>query len=211
MELFLLRAKYELDRIPGIRKKLLKEWRYEQEFNKKKDGLMAHMMAERQASIEGRLYFEAIKHDHTPSKDIHHLAEKELNGHGDKTEALSQKLSQKYFLLPEAATHCAKDILRYQETHGKKPSEDQVSTMVRIAKELENRIYIHPTKTYKSYQIEYLRRKEGDMFFRLYTQDKNLTSLENEQMQSQAKASLEATLSHIIHDFCKIAQREISL
>lgn len=208
-ELYLRRAKYELDRIPEIRRKLLEEWRYEEGFSKKKDGLVAHMIAERKAAIEGRLYFEAIKRGLIPPEDIPYLAEKELDDHGDQTKPLAQKLFKKYSLSESAAIHCAKDVLRYQETHGKKPSEEQISIMAQVAQELEHRIY--PIKKYKSYEIEFFHRKEGDLLIKLYEHNKSLTLQENEQVYKHIQASLDTTFSHIAHDFSKLAQKSFSL
>ena len=56
---FLLRAKYELDRIPQIKEKLTEEWHKRDNFDAQKDPLLIHMIAEHQASIEGRLFLEA--------------------------------------------------------------------------------------------------------------------------------------------------------
>jgi hypothetical protein len=58
-KLFLLQAKYELDRIPEIQRDIIKGWQRKNRYNEKKDPLIAHMIAERQASIEGRIYLEA--------------------------------------------------------------------------------------------------------------------------------------------------------
>jgi len=109
--LHLLRAKYELDRIPEIRQELIEEWKDEGDF-KKKDALLAHMIAERQASIEGRLYFEAKIAGKEPSSKIPQLAEKELEKHGDQAKALAQQLSKKHALSENAAAHCAKGLRR---------------------------------------------------------------------------------------------------
>jgi hypothetical protein len=51
-----LRAKYELKRIPEISRELIREWDRDGNFNEDKDGIFAHMIAERLAFIEGRLY-----------------------------------------------------------------------------------------------------------------------------------------------------------
>jgi len=70
------------------------------------------MIAERQASIEGRLYFEAKIAGKEPSSKIPQLAEKELEKHGDQAKALAQQLSKKHALSENAAAHCAKGLRR---------------------------------------------------------------------------------------------------
>ena len=39
-------------------------------------------------------------------------------------------VAQKYSLSKNAATNCAKDILRYEESHGENPSQKQILTLV---------------------------------------------------------------------------------
>ncbi len=56
---FLQRAKYELDRIPEIRDEIIAGWKKFDSYRGEKDELISHMMAERQASVEGRMYLEA--------------------------------------------------------------------------------------------------------------------------------------------------------
>lgn len=129
-KLYLLRAKYELDRIPEIRKEIIKDWDQEGHFDEKQDGLLAHMLAERQASIEGCLYFEAKQAGKEPSSRLPELAKKELVQPQAQTKKLAEKLSQEYSLSKTIAIHCANNILRYKETHGENSSEDKVSKII---------------------------------------------------------------------------------
>lgn len=214
-ELFFWRAKYELDRIPEIRKDIIKDWDRENNFDETKDGIIAHMIAERQASIEGRLYLEARQKGLEPPDNISDLAEQELQEHRTWEKELVQKASEKYGLSESAAIYCAKNVLRYKETHGEKPSEGQISAMVQIARELENREYAHPLKEHDSHEVEFLRRREGDLLFRQGCSpnhhDELPTSHELLHIQAQAKASLDATLPHMEQDLARMNQREMSL
>ncbi|HBW24613.1 MAG TPA: hypothetical protein DER04_06380 [Holosporales bacterium] len=207
-KLFLLRAKYELDRIPEIRKDLIEKWKDEGEF-KKKDALLAHMIAERQASIEGRLYFETKKAGKEPSTQIPELAEKELRRHQAQTKALTTQLSQEYSLSKDAATNCAKDVLRYKETHGENPSQKQVETFVHIAQDLEK---TYPYKAKETQTDIYLRRQEGDLLFRqMSIPDKSPVSPDMNKTQDQAKVSLESISLQMARDLQKMNQMELGL
>ncbi|MCI5059204.1 MAG: hypothetical protein MRY83_24035 [Flavobacteriales bacterium] len=97
------------------------------------------MIAERQASIEGRLYFEAKQAGKEPSSRFSELTKKELIQHQAQTKKLAEKLSQEYSLSKTIAIYCANNILRYKETHGENSSEDQVSKIIRIENVLEKR------------------------------------------------------------------------
>ncbi|HCE95324.1 MAG TPA: hypothetical protein DER04_00940, partial [Holosporales bacterium] len=204
-KLFLLRAKYELDRIPEIRKDLIEEWKDEGEF-KKKDALLAHMIAERQASIEGRLYFEAKKAGKEPSTQIPELAEKELEKHRAQEKGLTESFSKKYSLSENAATQCAKDILRYKETHGKNPSQKQITTLAQIARDLE-KLYFYKAK--ETATDIYLRRQEGDLLFRqMSNSDKFPVFHDLSKIQTQAKVSLDHISTQITRDLQRMMQKQ---
>ncbi len=208
-KLYLLRAKYELDRIPEIRKEIIKDWDLEGHFNENRDGLLAHMIAERRASIEGRLYLEAKCAEKEPSARIPELAEKELTKHQAQTKKSAEKLSKEHSLSENTATHCAKNILRYKETYGENPSENQISMFVQVAKDLEKK-FSH--KEGESATNIFLYRNEGDLLFRNMTTLKQpLNSPDIYGIQAQAKASLEFTTLQIARDLEKMNQKEIVL
>lgn len=152
-----------MDRTPEIRDELIHKWRQAGSYKGEKDELIAHMIAERQASIEGRMFLEAKQAGLKPLPIIPDLAEKEIKTHRATTETLAQELSKKHGLSESAATNCAKDILRYQETHGEKPSDSQMAAMVQISRELDKADY---PATVGQANIEYLRRREGDIQLR---------------------------------------------
>lgn len=209
---YLLRAKYELDRILEIRRDIIKDWQREDNFNEKTDGLFAHMIAERQASIEGRLYLEAKQKGQNPPSNIEDIAERELKENGEQTKELAGKISQKYGLSESAATLCAKNVLRYKETHGEKPTSGQIESMVQISREIEKRDYAHSSKGLGSHEVEFLRRRIGDFLFKNTSFEGKLHAVpEIQQAQTHAKASLEAATSTINHELSKMNQREISL
>ncbi|MBY0501360.1 MAG: MobA/MobL family protein [Alphaproteobacteria bacterium] len=211
-KLFLLRAKYELDRISEIRKVIVQDWQREGNFNERKDLLIAHMITERQASIEGRLYLEAKQKGQSPPFDIANLAEKELEKHRAQTKELAKKISDKYSLSEKAATFCAKNVLRYKETHGEKPSADQLSNMVKIAQELGEKEYNHLSlsKKYESHEVEYFRRKEGDALFRNAPFEEKLPQI-HEFQHTQSKTSLETPTPKITQEPERFRQIELSL
>ncbi|MBA3814522.1 MAG: AAA family ATPase [Alphaproteobacteria bacterium] len=167
-EHFMQRAKYELDRIPEIRDEIIAGWKKFDSYKSEKDELIAHMMAERQASVEGRMYLEA-KHRGLkppglpPSSMIPNLAKEEIKQNRATTVILAEKLASKQRLSEFAATQCAKDITRYMETHGQKPSSEQMSAMAQISRELDKQGY---DPSIGLHNIEYLRRGDGDLRFR---------------------------------------------
>jgi len=210
--LHLLRAKYELDRISEIRVELIKEWQHEGIFNEKKDSLIAHMIAERQASIEGRLYFEAKQKGLNPPLNIEDIAKQELGKHRTQTKDLAQKLTEKFALSENAATHCAKDILRYKEIHGEKPTTDQINHMVQISREFEKSNF--SSKTIDTPEIEFLRRREGDLLLRDATSTYyHMLQVSNDisYVQKQIKHSLEEINHSITHVLSIKNQKELSL
>ncbi|HUX78500.1 MAG TPA: AAA family ATPase, partial [Alphaproteobacteria bacterium] len=211
-KLYLLRAKYELDRIPEISKKLNEEWHQKGHFDEKKDSLLIRMIAERQASIEGRLFFEAKQMGLQSSSNISELAESELKEHRSQTKPLAQKLISQHALSERAAIHCAKNILRYQETHGEKLTSGQMTAMAQISHQLEDKYNTPFAKEVGSHNIEYMRRMDGDLMFReRCSQEKASMSFEHKIIQAQTKAFLENTVSQVAKDLEKVNQRELSL
>lgn len=55
-------------------------------------------------------------------------AGKELAKHQAQTKKMAEKLAQEHSLFKTAATHCAKNILRYKEAHGENPSKERGCT-----------------------------------------------------------------------------------
>ena len=188
-EHFLLRAKYELDRIPEIRDELTHKWQEAGSYKREKDELIAHIIAERQASIEGRMYLIAKQNGFKAASNLPDLAEKELKINRALTERLAHELIKKHGLSEKTATSCAKDILRYQETHGEKPSSGQMSAMVQISRELDKDGY---PASMGSHNIEYLRRRDWDHQFReLSSAGKDLSGFRNFPHDSQTYREIE--------------------
>jgi Ti-type conjugative transfer relaxase TraA len=204
-----LRAKYELKRIPEISRELIREWDRDGNFNEDKDGIFAHMIAERLAFIEGRLYLEAKRNGLNPPSNIEELAQKELKIHRQEAKELAKGLSQKYFLSENSALECAKNILRYKETHGEKPSEDQMGQMAEIQKTLEGREPRYASQGFLSHEIAFFKRREADLLFRSVAHDK--ISKEIDHTHAQARDSLKIIASHIEQDISRVHQRGFSL
>ncbi|MBY0292094.1 MAG: hypothetical protein K2W92_02260, partial [Alphaproteobacteria bacterium] len=99
--------------------------------------------------------------------------------------------------------------LRYKETHGEKPTSGQIESMVQISREIEKRDYAHSSKGLGSHEVEFLRRKEGDLLLRSSKSLEFMTLSENKQIKAQI--SLKVITHDIIQEVSKINQREISL
>lgn len=186
---FLLRAKYELNRIPEIRHELTHKWQQAGSYKGESDELIAHLIAERQASIEGRMYLEAKQKGFKALSNIPNLATKEFKANRAVTESFAQGLASKHGLSTSAAKNCAKDMLRYQETFGEKPSSGQISAMVQISRDFDKEGY--PASMGHA-NIEYLRRRDGDLRFReLASQGKDLSGFRDFPYKSQTYGELE--------------------
>lgn len=221
-EQFLLRAKYELDRIPEIRDELITGWKKVNSYKGEKDELIAHMIAERQASIEGRLYLETKQRGLTPSSKIPELAKEEIKQNKVTTTTLAEKLEAKQRLSESAATFCAKDISRYMETHGQKPTSEQVTALVQISRELEKQGY---DSSIGSHNVEYLRRRDGELQFRNWAASrKDLSGFREfphrvqDYSQIQVRGISYGTDSHkknkldrAIEENVKVFERELSM
>jgi Ti-type conjugative transfer relaxase TraA len=209
---FLARAKYELDRIPHIKEKLTDEWHKRGKFDEQKDPLFIHMIAERQASIEGRLYLEAKQEGIKPSTNIPQLAEAEFKAHRAEAKILAQKLGVQYSLSENAASECAKNILRYQETHGTKPTDTQMTAMSEIAHQIEEKYPDSFEKDLGSHNLIYLRRMNGDSMFRERCyESRHSIAHEQEMFKIQEKALLEVQKQHIENEISRQKEREFSM
>ena len=210
-----LRAKYELKRIPEIRRKLIKEWDREGNFDEDKDGIFAHMIADRLASIEGRLYLEAKQRGLNPPSNIEELAQKEIETHRQQTKELAAEIFQKYFLSEKASLECAKNVLRYKETHGEKPSKDQISHIILVEKTLEKNEARYVAQGFKPHEIAFLKRTEADRLFRSLEHTKISNEMkpsnEIEQSHTRARASLNRAVSQIEQDISRLHQKGLSL
>jgi hypothetical protein len=209
---FSLRAKYELGRIPEIRKELIKGWKDKDGF-KENEGLRAHVIAERLASIEGRLYLKAKQDGIKAPSNIDELAHQELKEHRSHTSKLTQELSQKYALSENIAAHSAKDVLRYKEIHGQLPSESQIANMIQVAQKLEMKDHAPSVKkNLNRFEADYYQRNAGDLLFKhMSYQKKTKTDAHLHQIQAEAKKSLEMVKLQINHELIKMNQKEISL
>jgi hypothetical protein len=206
-KLYLARAKYELDRLPQIKEKLIEEWQKQGKFNDKAS-LLIHLIAERQAFIEGRLFLEAKQRGQKPTPHIPKLAETEFIHHKAQTKPLAQKLSTEHSLSEGEAIQCAKDILRYNETHGDKPTKTQITAMAAITRKLEEKYPAHLEKEMGSHNVTYMRRIEGDNLMREHCyQERAAISLEHKQ----EKIALDTQKQQIAQRFVKQQEREFSL
>jgi Ti-type conjugative transfer relaxase TraA len=209
---FLLRAKYELDRIPQIKEKLTNEWQKRGNFDAQKDPLLIHMIAERQASIEGRLFLEAKQEGLKPPYNLSQLAEVEFKAHRAEAKTLAQELSTNYSLSKNAATECAKNMLRYQETHGTKPTDTQMTAMAEIARQIEEKYPDFLEKDLGSHNLIYLRRMDADSMFkeRCY-ENRHAIAHEHDILKMQEKALLEVQKQRIEQEVLRQKERDFSM
>jgi hypothetical protein len=209
---FLARAKYELDRVPQIKEKLSDEWHRNGKFNETSSPLMIHMIAERQASIEGRLFFEAKAAGQKPSPNIPQLAEIEFKNSRTQTKILAQQLKGQYSLSESTAKECAQNILRYQETHGAKPTDTQRTATAEIARQLENKTVNSFEKEVGAHNLTYLRRMNGDAMFRERCFELK-TSIAEERaiIKMQEKALQDAQKQRIEQEVTKQRERDFSM
>ncbi|MCI5055483.1 MAG: hypothetical protein MRY83_05195 [Flavobacteriales bacterium] len=115
-------------------------------------------------SIVGLLFFEAKQEGLKPSFNISQLAEAEFKVHRAEAKPLAQKLDIQYSLSKNAATECAKNILRYQT--GAKPINTQMTTMADIARQIEEKYPDSLEKDLGSHNLVYLRRMNADSMFK---------------------------------------------
>ncbi|MBP6951535.1 MAG: AAA family ATPase [Alphaproteobacteria bacterium] len=211
-KLFIARAKYELDRIPQIKEKFTEEWHKNGNFDEQKDPLLIHMIADRQVSIEGRLFFEAKQAGQKPPLNIPQLAEAEFKAHRAETKALAQRLGSQYSLSENAATECARNIFRYQENHGSKPTDTQMTAMVEIAHQIEEKYPDFLEKDLGSHNLTYLRRMNGDLMFRegCYN-NRHSIAQEHDMLKMQEKTLLEVQKQRIEQEVSRQKERDFSM
>ncbi len=196
--LYLARAKYELDRIPQIKEKLEGEWQKQGKLNDRSP-LFIHMIAERQASIEGRMFFEARQRGQKPSPNIPKWAETELKTHRAENKTLAQKLKSQYSLSEEAAKECAKNAFRHQETHGSKPTDTQMTAMANIACQIENKYPDSLGRETGSHNLTYMRRMNADSILREQCyNDRHSIAMEHELVNMQERSMLEIQKQRVI-------------
>ncbi|MBX9621940.1 MAG: MobA/MobL family protein [Alphaproteobacteria bacterium] len=209
---FLARAKYELDRIPHIKEKFTEEWHKRGNFDEQKDPLLIHMIAERQASIEGRLFLEAKQEGLKPSTNIPQLAEAEFKAHRGETKALAQKLGVQYSFSENAANECTKNILKYQETHGTRPTNTQMTAMAEIAHQIEEKYPDSLEKDLGSHNLVYLRRMNADSMFKEQCYNhRHAIAHEQDMLKMQEKALFEVQRQRIEQEISRQIEREFSI
>lgn len=150
------------------------------------------MIAERRASIEGRLFFKERQVGRTPLSNIAQQAEKEFNTHKAHTKPLAQKLKNQYSLSESESLECAKKIMRYHEIHGEKPTNTQRAAMAEISRQLDEKHLTPMEKEAGSHNLAYMRRINGDyMFQENCYKERHVIAQEHELMKTQQKAALE--------------------
>ncbi len=170
------------------------------------------MIADRQVSIEGRLFFEAKQAGLKPSPNIPNQAEVELNVHRAESKMLAVKLGAQYSLSANAATECSKNVFRHQETHGEKPTDTQVTVMAQIAHQIEEKYSDCHERDVDSHNLTYLRRMNGDSMLRERCyDDRHTIAPERDMLKMQEKTLLEVQKQRIEQEAAKQKEREFSL
>jgi len=199
-----LRAKYELSRLPELQRNVMNEG--------EKNVFRAFRIADRLATIEGRLTFEARQQGKPQPFNLPFIARRELAQHTEQRPDIARQLNEKYGISGRTAIQCADDFLRYKETHGKPPSAGQITKMIEISREVEHKDYSRLTSKRDASEIEFLRRREGDLLFKHGGSPSRDVSDALMQAQEQAKKSLEtARLQQLEKERQHVNHRELSL
>lgn len=170
------------------------------------------MIAERQASIEGRLFLEAKQEGLKPASNIPQLAEAELKAHRAETKTLAQKFGVQYSLSKNTANECAKNVLRYQETHGTKPTNTQMTAMAEIAHKIEEKYPDSLEKDLGSHNLLYLRRMDADSMFKEQCYNNRHTiAHEQDMLKMQEKALLKVQKQQIEQEVSRQKERDFSM
>lgn len=196
---FSLRAKYELDRFPEIHRDLMDQG--------ETNAYSAYRIADRLASIEGRLYFDALQKDTDPPFNMPFMAQREFSRYQEQLPHLIEDLARRYSLSETTAHHCAQDLLRCRETHGQDPSAEQMDKMVQIAQKLESKD--DNKYSYDSDKTNFLCSRERDLLFRhglSYDAARDLDSA-----SIQVNKSLKFMQQQMEREREQIAQKELSL
>lgn len=154
---FSLRAKYELNRLPEIQKDLMEQG--------ETNAYRAYNIADRLASIEGRLYFEALQKGGEPLHPSFD-AKREFDKNQGQAPQLAAELIRTHYISDKVTLQCARDLLHYRETHGENPSADQLEKMIQISKQLENKEYKHRFYDCDSKERNFLCNRERELLFR---------------------------------------------
>lgn len=155
---FSLRAKYELDRLPELQKDLMDQG--------EENAYRAYSKADRLASIEGRLYFEALQKGLDSPFNMPFMAKREFEKNQEQASSIAQELIKKNTLSEMAAFQCARDLLHYRETHGEDPSAVQMDKMIQISKKLETKGDSHLSYGEDTAERNFLCNRERELLFR---------------------------------------------
>lgn len=168
------------------------------------------MLAERQASIEGRLFLEAKQEGLKPSLNIPQLAEAEFKAHRAEAKILAQKFGVQYSLSKNAASECAKNVLRCQETHSTKPTNTQMTATAEIARQIEEKYPDFLEKDLGSHNLLYLRRMNADSMFKEQCYNNRHTIAHEQRIfKIQEKALIEVQKQHIQQEVSRQKERDL--
>jgi hypothetical protein len=149
-------AQYELNRLPEIQKDLMDEG--------ETNVFRAYSIADRLASIEGGLYFEALQKGQEPLHPSFD-ARREFDKNQAQAPQLAAEFIRTHYISDKVALQCARDLLHYRETHGGDPSADQMDKMIQIAKQIENKEY-NSSYDRDSREKNFLCNRERELLFR---------------------------------------------
>jgi Ti-type conjugative transfer relaxase TraA len=202
------RAGYEEMRIPIIRAELMEKGNTGSE----SEALKAHMLAERIASIEGRMIFEAKQKGKKTPCQLYEAAKSELNSHIDQTKELAQEMTQKHPMSYRASLLCANNILRYKETNGEAPSETQTDKMATIAIKLDKDNEGLANKKLDSGQLNLQQRRLSDLLF-IYSAENGRFPIKTElkNIEEQTKISTKEMSLQVKQEISMLNQKELSL
>lgn len=182
-------SRYILERIPHLHKELIEKGKSERGYEKTY-ALKALIIAERIATIEGRLLLKAQESGNETPKNYRDLAYQEFTQHQINKKGLASDLAKQHKLSKDNAFRLANEVLRYREKYGSSPSNKQTTHMISIVKYIEQRDkeLLNSSHNYGLNQRDLLRRKETDQLLTYTTvhnsfpDPKSLKAIQREAM-----------------------------
>jgi Ti-type conjugative transfer relaxase TraA len=193
----LRRAKYEEDRVQEIYKEMMG---VNSLSFKLKDELEIFRIAERRASIEGRILQEVFQDKREMPQNLASYANIEVKENMRKQKALKAELEKSNNLSDEVASYSSLFSVYHKETHGKEPTTGQMKMMIRVSQELVNRKQALKLEHCDSRTIDYRLIKEGEQLVNIYSVSaKSLSFKELQKIQEYSQSSLDLTKQNIAH------------
>ncbi len=191
------RAKYEVERVQDIFKEMMG-------VNSRKfksvGELEIHMIAERRASIEGRILQEVFQNKREMPQNLESFANIEVKDNMRKQKVLKIEIAKSHNLSDEVASYTSIFMAHHKDMHGKDPTTDQMKIMIHVSQELIYRKQALKLEHCDSREIDYRLIKEGEQLVNIYSvSGKSLSFKELQKIQDYSQSSLDLTKQNIAH------------